>query len=88
MQRSVMLGLAQVRTGYTFESEELLWEALQAPGSNTQSLYPDGNRRLAMVGDAVLKLVLLEDMLPTNATRGMYLIAPLSQLPRNNERAM
>ena len=53
---------------HTFQDRELLWEALQAPGSN--ELYPTGNRTMAVVGDTVLKLVLLEDLKATGATPG------------------
>lgn len=31
-------------------------------GSNMAMRYPEGNKRLAMIGNAVLKLVVLEDL--------------------------
>lgn len=44
--------------GYRFVDETLLREALQAAGYS----YPiDGNKNLALVGDAALRLVLVSD---------------------------
>ncbi|KFY10672.1 hypothetical protein V491_07530 [Pseudogymnoascus sp. VKM F-3775] len=53
-----------------FNDDELLWEAVQASGSNVAHIYPEGNKRLAMIGDVVLKLVVLEDLRPQNMNRG------------------
>lgn len=54
---------AEAVTGHTFSNPLILWEALQAAGSNVHHignrLTPDGNKRLAMLGDAVLKLALV-----------------------------
>ncbi|KAL2058320.1 hypothetical protein ABVK25_001046 [Lepraria finkii] len=63
--------------GYKFNNAQYLWEAVQAPGSIIRSgeisgagtirhsagwqRFPDGNRRLAVLGDTVLKLALVED---------------------------
>lgn len=47
--------------GYDFQHADLLWEALQAAGSPVQDIghrrLVEGNKPLAAVGDAVLKLV-------------------------------
>lgn len=67
----------QSRIGYNFKNAQYLWEAVQAPGSIVRSgevegagterhsvgfqRFPDGNRRLAVLGDTVLKLALVED---------------------------
>ena len=77
----------QSRIGYKFNNAPYLWEALQAPGSIVRSgeiegagnerhsvgfqRYPDGNRRLAVLGDAVLRLALVEDWYKGEAVRGM-----------------
>ena len=56
--------------GYRFCDPTLLWEALQAKGSYTcamleeqatNSRYKAGNRRLAMVGDEVMNVLLSEE---------------------------
>ena len=63
--------------GYKAKNAQHLWEALQAPGAIVRSgetselaserhsvghvRLPDGHRRLADVGDAALKLALVEE---------------------------
>lgn len=48
--------------GYTFKDILLLWEALQADGAlisrGSMPRYRAGNKRLAIVGDRVLELLL------------------------------
>lgn len=61
-RQNVMVKAAETVIDYIFNDKELLWEALQAAGSNMANLYPEGNKRLAMIGDTVLRLVLLEDL--------------------------
>jgi dsRNA-specific ribonuclease len=56
---------AEKTIGYHFEDHALLWEALHAPGSGiagaqmsgSRVLTEEGNKRMAGVGDAWLKLV-------------------------------
>ncbi|KFY32893.1 hypothetical protein V495_08635 [Pseudogymnoascus sp. VKM F-4514 (FW-929)] len=69
-RRDTLITAGEGLTGYTFSNDELLWEAVQAPGSNTAFLYPEGNKRLAMIGGAVLKLTVLDDLRPRNMTIG------------------
>ena len=73
--------------GYTFNDPLILWEALQAAGSGTCSAgtrrFADGNKRLAMLGDAILKLVLVKDWYDTLDIRGILpflstMVAPAS----------
>lgn len=49
---------------YRFKEQLILWEAMQAAGSNVRSAgdrkFLDGNKRLAVIGDTVLQLVLAE----------------------------
>lgn len=76
----------QIKIGYTFKNSQYLWEAIQAPGSIVRSgeiqsagverhsvgfqRFPDGNRRLAVLGDAVLKMALVEDWYKGDESRG------------------
>jgi dsRNA-specific ribonuclease len=69
--RDSMLIPAENAIGYTFHNYCLLLEALQAAGSSLQHIYPDGNKKLAMVGDAVMEVPLLEYLYTLNISRGM-----------------
>ncbi len=76
----------QIITGYKFKNAQLIWEAVQAPGSITRvgqtvqarttrhslgfERLPDGNKRLAVVGDTALKLALCEDWYFGGEARG------------------
>lgn len=67
----------QSKLGYTFKNPQYLWEAVQARGSVSHPdevssagterpgaglhNFPDGNKRLALLGDTILKLAILED---------------------------
>ncbi|KAL8959152.1 MAG: hypothetical protein Q9193_003933 [Seirophora villosa] len=62
MERAVA-GIQDI-TGYTFSDPALVWEAVCAAGSFTSGgnrTFPDGNKRLAVLGDTVLQLALAED---------------------------
>lgn len=71
-------------TGYHFANPSLLWEALQAAGSGVLSIggraVSEGNKRLALLGDAALKLGLLSDWYEKNQPRGecVLLVFPLA----------
>lgn len=65
-----MVSAAEDVIDYSFIDKELPWEAIQAAGSNMAFRYPEGNKRLAMIGDAVVKLVVLEDLRVTDSPRG------------------
>lgn len=69
-RRETLIAAGEALTGYMFVDKESLWEAEQASGSSAASQYPEGNKRLAMIGDAVLKLILLEDLRSHNLPRG------------------
>lgn len=62
------------RIGYLFNDPRILWEALQAPGSIGNYFgrrrLPDGNKRLALLGDTALKLVLLREWYNGDGNRG------------------
>jgi hypothetical protein len=55
--------------GYSFRNADTLWLALQAAGSSVGGM--DGSRTQAMIGDAVLKLVLIDDLATTGKSRGI-----------------
>ena len=79
--------------GYKFKNSQYLWEAVQAPGSIIRSgeiagsattrhsagfeRLPDGHRRLAVLGDTVLKLALVEDWYRGREIRGKQNRAPI-----------
>ena len=60
---------------YHFAEPLILWEALQATGNGISSVgarsFTDGNMRLALVGDAILKLALLEEWYAGTESRGL-----------------
>lgn len=65
---------AEAVIDYSFQDANIVWEALQAPGSGvvrsgTRSIR-DGNKRLAIVGDAVLKLIINVENYEQGLTRG------------------
>lgn len=68
--------IAPVETiiGYQFTDPSKLWEALQAPGSPVSSIngrrITEGNKRLAMIGDSVLKLALVSKWYSGDGSRG------------------
>jgi ribonuclease-3 len=71
---SAKIAQAEVMIGYTFKDPDILWEALQAPGSGVLRSgirrIPNGNKRLAIVGDAALKLVINSQNYSQGLTRG------------------
>lgn len=60
--------------GYTFQQPMLLWQALQAAGSYnieaTKANYGGGDKRLAIVGDRILDLLLALEWYPTPWVEG------------------
>ena len=61
--------------GYQFTERLILWEAMQAAGSMVRSAggreFVDGNKRLAVIGDTVLQLVLAERWYGDGTSRGI-----------------
>ena len=74
-QASKIQGVENI-IGYNFNDPLILWEALQPAGSGVISagsrLFLDGNKRLAMLGDAVLHVALVDDWYGGAGTRGSY----------------
>ena len=62
------------KINYHFQDPLLLWEALLANNFGNPSVngrnVSDGNKRLALLGDVVLRMILVHDWYPSDATRG------------------
>ncbi|KAI1112494.1 ribonuclease III domain-containing protein [Nemania sp. NC0429] len=65
---------AQQILNHEFQNEELLWEALQTPGSNVPMLggraLTQGNKRLASLGDAVATMIIKHECYVMNYSIG------------------
>ena len=70
--------------GYNFTDPLTLWEALQAAGSGNTSAgtrrFSDGNKRLAVLGDTILQLVLVKDWYDSTDARGIPKFLPFTCL--------
>ncbi|CAG8951513.1 hypothetical protein HYFRA_00007429 [Hymenoscyphus fraxineus] len=62
------LSSVQRLIGYNFTNQDLLWLGLQAAGSGIGGT--DGNKRLAMIGDSVMRAVLITDLFHRGLERG------------------
>lgn len=73
-QKADTLQAVETILNYHFHNPKLLWEALQAAGATYpgEGLRPNGNKRLALVGDEVLGLVLKEDWYHSGALLGEH----------------
>ena len=87
MEATQILGTArEVESiiGYTFTDPFTLWEALQAAGSGNTSAglrrFPNGNKRLAVLGDTILQLVLVKDWYDSTDARGLPKFRPFTCL--------
>ena len=73
-KKSKALSDVQAIIDYHCQDTDFLWEALQACGTHCDCTGmptpPDGNKRLAVVGDAALKLALMEDWYHTGLVKG------------------
>ncbi|KAG9228593.1 putative ribonuclease 3 [Amylocarpus encephaloides] len=54
---------AQALINYNFTNPELCWEALQTKGSS--NYFPDEHKRLALLGNALIRFRLLQEWFPT-----------------------
>ena len=70
--------------GYNFTDPLKLWEAVQAAGSGNISAgtrhFPDGNKRLAVLGDTILRLVLVKEWYDSTDARGISNLLPFTCL--------
>ncbi|KAL8947092.1 MAG: hypothetical protein Q9222_006589 [Ikaeria aurantiellina] len=66
----------QTMIDYNFTDSFLLWEALQAAGSTVVTaggrIFPNGNKRLAVLGDTILQLAICEDWYNSGLPRGAF----------------
>ncbi|KAL8867536.1 MAG: hypothetical protein Q9174_005603 [Haloplaca sp. 1 TL-2023] len=66
----------EAKIGYDFKQPLLLWEALQADGANpvllAPRLFPQGHKRLAIIGDKLLDILLATKWYPTMQVTGIY----------------
>ena len=65
----------QTFLAYRFNNSSLLLEALRAAGSgynmNQNRTTIDGNKRLATLGDAIMKIIVLDEWYASPSDRGM-----------------
>ena len=71
--RNEALRFIQKLTNYTFHDESRLWEALQAAGYTSK----DGNKDLALPGDAVFKVHLIMQGIQRHQSRGMSYLSTI-----------
>lgn len=81
MSEHISIPAVQDILGYVFREPSGLWRALQAAGSRIGG--QDGNRTLAMVGDAVIRLLLVHDLAATGVSRGKLLFVPFKVTESN-----
>jgi hypothetical protein len=75
LSMNAAISVVQNIIGYTFRHPLLLWEALQAPGSDVyrvgdRQISNQGHKRMAMLGDKWLDLVILMDWFVENVPTG------------------
>ena len=73
-EKGIRIHAVETLIQYRFHNPALLWEALHAPSvlidRAGKPVPPNGNKRLAIIGDAAMKLVLAEDWYPGKTNRG------------------
>ena len=73
-EKSIRIHAVETLVRYRFHNPALLWEALQGPSIMIdiagERVPPDGNKQLAIVGDAVMQLVLAETWYPGKTNKG------------------
>ena len=72
-EKALRIHAVETLVQYRFHNRELLWEALQGPPT---FVVPDGNKRLAIVGDAAIRLALAKNWYPGKTSKGKILISP------------
>lgn len=77
IRKAAMINGVQNIIDYVFQDTSVLWEALQASGSFPYDTdgrdFSNGNKRLALLGDAILKVSLLEQWYTTATNIGLSL---------------
>lgn len=74
-EKGIRIHAVETLVWYRFHNSALLWEALQGPTVITDPagdrVPSDGNKGLAIVGDAVIELVLAENWYPGKTRKGI-----------------
>lgn len=78
-QKQRTLNAVEDIISYRFRNSTLLWKALQVNGTQVkfagdEAPPEDGNKKLSLVGDAVLALSLIEDWYVRGGTRGNIVV--------------
>ena len=73
-EKDIRIDAVETLVRYRFHNPALLWEALQGPtvlvDSVGKPVPPDGNKRLAIVGDAAIRLALAKNWYPGKTSKG------------------
>ena len=73
-EKGIRIHAVETLVRHRFHTPALLWEALQGPtvliDSAGKPVPPDGNKRLAIGGDAVIRLALAENWYPGKTNKG------------------
>lgn len=77
-QKAATIEAVESLIQYKFKDSALLWEALNIKPVITPGLPvpPEGNKRLAVIGDSVLQLALAEEWYKGDTSRGGSHTAP------------
>lgn len=69
------------KLGHIFADPNLLWEALQAAGNGVVQIgerkIEDGNKKMAMLGDTILQLAVLNDWFDSGKSRSKFVFCNL-----------
>lgn len=73
-EKRIRIHAVETLVRYRFHDPALLWEALQGPNVIIdivgERVPTDGNKRLAIVGDGAIRLVLAETWYPGKTSKG------------------
>ena len=73
-EKGIRIHAVETLVRYRFHNPALLWEALQGPtiviDIAGEPVPRDGNKRLAIVGDGAIRLVLAETWYPGKTSKG------------------
>lgn len=72
MDQAAKISLAEAVIGHMFQNKNLIWEAIQAPGRT--------NERLALIGDAALRLFHHQQGYRNGLSKGKHLLRFLDVL--------
>jgi ribonuclease-3 len=71
------------KLSHIFTDPNLLWEALQAAGNGVVQIgdrkIEDGNKKMAMLGDTILQLAVLNEWFESGGSRSKFLKPPIER---------